>query len=182
MKPDSNSGYSSSLLRNIARVTAYSIVGAVFGYSANELYSGKQLSYFPFLNSNTETAKKKTTIEEQYLENKLEPQGIITERVYVDVSINGGSPERLVIGLYGDDCPLTVTNFSKLCEGFLVKDKTLQYLGSKFHRIIPQFMIQGGDFTKFDGTGGQSEPASSCNRFKRKIVFACISRYLWWNF
>ena len=56
---------------------------------------------------------------------------------------------RINIGLYGDDVPKTVKNFSKLCE-----DK--KYQGTVFHRVIPGFMLQGGDFTHNNGMGGRS--------------------------
>lgn len=59
--------------------------------------------------------------------------------------------------MFGNEVPRTVENFVSLCEGNIVEnDMKLAFAGSKFHRIIPGFMIQGGDFTRGDGTGGRS--------------------------
>lgn len=82
----------------------------------------------------------------------------ITDRVYFDVTIDGAAAGRVTMGLFGSVVPKTVHNFRSLCEGDLqdTSGKTLSYAGSPFHRVIPNFMVQGGDFTRGDGTGGKS--------------------------
>jgi len=85
------------------------------------------------------------------------PQAEVTSRAYFDVSIAGRPEGRIVIGLFGNVTPKTVKNFETLCLGTEQIGKLrLSYKDSTFHRIIPNFMIQGGDFVRGDGTGGRS--------------------------
>lgn len=87
------------------------------------------------------------------IESSLAVRVKITNKVYFDVAINGQDQGRIVMGLFGEVVPKTVKNFVTFAttghEGY-------KYSGTQFHRVIKNFMIQGGDVTAGDGTGGLS--------------------------
>jgi peptidylprolyl isomerase len=79
--------------------------------------------------------------------------------VFFDVTIGGSPAGRIEMQLFADVTPRTAENFRALCtgeKGIGKSGKPLHYKGSKFHRVIPEFMLQGGDFTAGNGTGGES--------------------------
>lgn len=82
----------------------------------------------------------------------------VTKKAFFDITIDGKPAGRIVMGLYGDVVPKTVDNFLHLCKCDKTSENGLPlcYKDSTFHRIIPKFMVQGGDFTNHDGTGGMS--------------------------
>ncbi|XP_010437558.1 PREDICTED: peptidyl-prolyl cis-trans isomerase [Camelina sativa] len=80
-------------------------------------------------------------------------------KVFFDMSLGGASAGRIVMELFADTTPDTAENFRALCtgeKGVGRMGKPLHYKGSSFHRVIPGFMCQGGDFTAGNGTGGES--------------------------
>jgi len=78
----------------------------------------------------------------------------IDSKVYFDMEIGGEPAGRIVFGLYGKVVPKTAENFKLLCTG--QNSAGYSYKGCPFHRVIPNFMCQGGDFTNRNGTGGMS--------------------------
>ncbi|MDQ1012789.1 cyclophilin family peptidyl-prolyl cis-trans isomerase [Streptomyces sp. V4I23] len=76
----------------------------------------------------------------------------MSNNVYFDITIDDQPAGRIVFTLFDDVVPKTAKNFRELATG----EHGYGYEGSSFHRVIPDFMLQGGDFTRGDGTGGRS--------------------------
>ena len=80
-------------------------------------------------------------------------------QVFFDITIGGAPAGRVTFELFADVVPKTAENLRALCtgeKGMGRSGKPLHFKGSSFHRIIPNFMCQGGDFTRGNGTGGES--------------------------
>ncbi|TXG46408.1 hypothetical protein EZV62_028090 [Acer yangbiense] len=96
-------------------------------------------------------------------------------RVFFDLSIDGIPVGRIVMELFADSTPITAENFRALCtgeKGIGTVGKPLHYKGSTFHRVIPGYMVHGGDITQGNGTGGESiyGPSFTDENFVKKHI------------
>merc|ERR1712036_209611 len=88
-----------------------------------------------------------------------DPRKMANPVVFFDMSIGGAPAGRIEMELRADVVPKTCENFRALCTGEKGQGKSgkpLHFKGSAFHRVINDFMCQGGDFTRGNGTGGES--------------------------
>ena len=109
------------------------------------------------IESEEERQKRLALIEEEKAA-KVALRGA-NPKVFFDMTMDGEDCGRITMELYAHCVPKTAENFRALCtgeKGVGKKGKPLHYKGSKFHRVIPNFMCQGGDFTAGNGTGGES--------------------------
>lgn len=151
---------------NAANYLAAVLIAATFGW-AGWMYKQKT-GPFALTKSDEQIAKEKAVAEAklqwQLARDPLNAK--VTDRVFFDITINGKPAGRVVLGLFGEAAPKTVANFLAFSSpggvsapaSVLDKSgkKNLSYKGTRFHRVIPKFMIQGGDVTVGDGSGGYS--------------------------
>lgn len=128
------------MLQNLA---IFAVAGTL-GYGAVSLFNSSQ-------------TPGDDDVDENGADGPVSPSAPITSRVYFDINVQNQPLGRIVIGLYGSTTPKTCQNFETLCKGSASSNgQLLSFKDSAFHRIIPNFMLQGGDFTDFNGRGGES--------------------------
>ncbi len=112
-----------------------------------------------------ETKAKTEPKKEAAKHEKLDPRKdaananpeAVTQKCSLEFAADGKSVGKVIVGLYGNTVPKTVENFMAYCSDKPYKNEAkAMYTNTVVHRIIPQFMIQAGDFTNGDGTGGKS--------------------------
>lgn len=149
-KSSKNNNTSSSSTSILWQLATLAVVGTTFVVAGNSLTDwGKH------------SPEKGHDLNHHHHSGPVVPQAEVTSRAYLDIAIRGQPAGRIVLGLHGTVVPKTVRNFETLCAGpttSTAEPGTVAptYVGSPLHRVIPGFMIQGGDFTRQDGTGGRS--------------------------
>ena len=119
-----------------------------------KVYDKNQQNMFQkFFKEGVYEEKSKSSV----IQNELPAYNPSNPKLFMDIKIGDSESQRLVFELFADHVPITAENFRCLWTGEKSTDsQLLSFKDSIFHRIIPKFMAQGGDFTNFNGTGGHS--------------------------
>jgi cyclophilin family peptidyl-prolyl cis-trans isomerase len=116
-----------------------------------------RLSYLKQTSNNNNLIQTTTCIQNTNRRNFSATPTTTRPQVFFDIAIGGNPTGRIEFELYSDIVPKTAENFRVLCTGEQAStNPALHFKGTKFHRVIPGFMAQGGDTTKGNGTGGLS--------------------------
>ena len=118
------------------------------------MIAGISLMYFTYSNIDNTIIKHLPVNENKVTENySIEGFNNSEDNVFFDISIGIKNVGRIEIELFDDDVPITCKNFRYLCSQ---QNNKLNYVDSIFHRIAPNYLVQGGDIINYDGTGGYS--------------------------
>jgi len=148
-------------IKNILYILVIIIIVGIIGYYIYKTFFSKNNNEKVENSKNTEHMENRDVIED----NKIKEPDIdyskmvdnLSNYPFFDIMIGDKHEGRLIFQLFDEDAPRTCLNFRHLCgRNILNNGKKPSYQGVEFHRIIPNFMIQGGDITRGDGTGGMS--------------------------
>ncbi|XP_063726727.1 uncharacterized protein LOC134854417 [Symsagittifera roscoffensis] len=117
---------------------------------------GVFISLRSFTRAEIYTAEERKKMLKMAAEIPDEEKWKVTKTCWMDLELDDNPVGRIEIALFGEVAPITVSNFAALCKGAYNHDPKFGYKGSKFHRFVQDFVMQAGDITNFDGTGGRS--------------------------
>lgn len=148
-------------IKKILFILVVVIIVGIIGYYIYQTFFNKKKNEVSGNHNKVENMENREVIED----NKIKEPDIdystmiddVSNYPFFDIMIGDKNEGRVIFQLFDEDAPRTCLNFRHLCgRNILNNSKKPSYQGVQFHRIIPNFMIQGGDITRGDGTGGVS--------------------------